>query len=308
MLKTRQVILAKAESTYNTDPTPVVGTDAVLVENLAFSYDGARMAERAAVRASLGKLKPIFAGTLGQLTFDVELKGSGTAGTAPELGPLLKGCGFSETIVATTSVTYKHASSGHSSLTFYYYIDGLRYIMTGARGSVSLSLQTGATGKLSFTFTGHVATPTDTALGVATYNATVPPPVIAGAFSLDSYSAVIAKLECDWGIEIAKPDNLSATDGYGEIRITGRNVTGSVDPAATLVAAYAWVTKWKSSASYALATGTIGATAGNRYAVSMPAVTYTELGEGDREGILTTDLKFVAAESTGDDECSLAFT
>lgn len=308
MLKTRAVLLAKVESTYNIDSVPVAGTDAMLVENLSFAYEGARMAERMPVRASLGKVKPIFAGTLGQLTFDVEIKGSGAAGTAPELGPLLKGCGFSETIVASTSVTYKHASSGHSSLTFYFYEDGLRYIMTGTRGAVTLGLATGATGKLSFTFTGHIANPTDTALATATYNATVPAPVIAGAFSMDSYSAIISKLDCDWGIEVGKPDNLSASDGYGQIQITGRNVTGSVDPEATLVAAYDWVTKWKSSASYALTTGTIGATAGNRYAVTMPAVAYQEVSAGDREGILTREIKFAAVESIGDDEVSLAFT
>jgi len=308
MLKSRAVLLAKVETTYNTDAVPVEGTNAVLVENLSFSYDGARMAERMPVRSSLGKLKPVYAGTLAQLTFDVELKGSGAAGTAPELGVLLKGCGFGETVVASTSVTYKAASSNHSSLTFYYFEDGLKYIITGARGAVTMSLQTGATGKLSFTFTGHVAVPTDVALASATYNSTVPVPVIGASFSMDSYAAVISKLDCDWGLEVAKPDNLSATDGYGEIRITGRNVTGSVDPEATLVATYDWITKWRSSASYALATGTIGATAGNRYAVNMPAVVYTEIAAGDREGILTREVKFAAVESTGDDEVSLAFT
>lgn len=308
MLKTRAVLLAKVESTYNTDATPVAGTDAVLVEGLGFSWEGARMAERNPVRASLGKVKPVFAGTLGQIKFDVEIKGSGAAGTAPELGPLLKGCGFSETIVALTSVTYKHASGGGSSLTIYFYEDGLLYKMTGARGQPSASLKTGEIGKLSFTFVGHVTGPIDTALPTATYNSAVPPPVIAAAFSMDSYSAVVSKVDFDWGLAIAKPDNISATDGYGEIRITGRNVTGSVDPEATLVAAYDWITKWKSSASYALATGVIGATAGNKYAVNMPAVVYTEVGDGDRDGILTREIKFQAVESTGDDEISLAFT
>jgi hypothetical protein len=145
-------------------------------------------------------------------------------------------------------------------------------------------------------------------LPTATYNSTVPAPVIAGAFSLDSYAAVVSKVDVDWGIEIAKPDNLSANDGYGEIRITGRNVTGSVDPEATLAATYDWITKWKSSAAYALATGPIGSTAGNIYAVSLPAVSYSEVSSGDREGILTRELKFTAAESSGDDEVSLVFT
>ena len=308
MLKTRAVLLAKEEVTYNTDPVPTAGANAVLVENLAISFDGARMAERAPVRPSLGKLKNLFAGTLVQLSFDVEIKGSGAAGTAPELGVLLKGCGFGETVVASTSVAYAPASSAHKSLTFYVYEDGLRYNVTGARGSVTASLQTAQVGKLSFTFTGHLAGPTDVALATPTYNSAVPPVVINAPFSIDSYSAVISKIDFDMGLEVAKPDNIAATDGYGEIRITGRAVTGTIDPEAVLVAAYDWVTKWKSSASYALTSGLIGATAGNRYTLTMPAVVYSEIGTGDREGILTREVGFQATESAGDDEVSILFS
>ena len=46
------VILAKIESTYNTDPTPAVGTNAILVNGTPnFSAEGLRMNERAAIRA-----------------------------------------------------------------------------------------------------------------------------------------------------------------------------------------------------------------------------------------------------------------
>ena len=307
MLKTRSVLLAKAESTYNTDAVPVVGTNAILVENLAISYE-ARRAERSPVRPSLAKLKSLYAGALVSLSFDVEIKGSGAAGTAPELGVLLLGCGCAETIVPATSVTYKPASSSHSSLTFYVFEDGLRYIITGARGAPTGSLQTAQVGKLSFTFVGHFSGPTDVAVPTPTYNSAVPPVVINAPFTIDSYAAVISKIDFDLGNEVAKPDNIAATDGYGQITITGRAVTGSIDPEATLVATYDWVTKWKSSAGYALTSGLIGSVAGNRYTLTMPAVVYTELGAGDREGILTREIGFSATESTGDDEFSLVFT
>jgi hypothetical protein len=266
------------------------------------------MAERPAVRASLAPHKSLFAGSLLSVTFDAEIKGSGAAGTAPEIGVLLRACGFAETVVAVTSVTYKPASSGHESITLYLYEDGMRYIVTGCRGTVTGSLATGAVGKLSFTFTGHFTGPADVALATPTYNATVPPVLINVPFAIDSYSAVISKLDFDLGLTLAKPDNIAATDGYGQLQITGRATSGTIDPEATLAATYAWVTKWKSSASYALTTGTVGSTAGNRYTVSMPAVVYSELGNGDRDGILTREIKFMAVESSGDDEISIAFT
>lgn len=310
MLKTRSVILAKVESTYNTDPTPAAATDAVLVENIAISPEGVRMIERKVAKPTFGSIKSVYAGMLVSVKFDCEMKGSGTAGTAPEIAPLLKACALKETVVAATSVTYKPSSvdTDHKSITLYFYEDGLRYKITGARGKVTFSLQTGAAGKASFTFTGHLVGPSDVAIVSPTYNAQVPPPVINAPFAIDSYSAVIAKLDFDLGIELATPDNIAATDGYGEVRITDMNCSGSFDPEATLVATYDWITKWKSSGTYALTTGAVGATGGNKYTVSMPAVLYSEIGTADRSGILTRDVKFMAVESSTDDAVSIAFT
>ena len=84
-------ILVKIETTPGTDAVPTAADDALLVENIGWSFAGARMLERGAVKSTLGKLQPIFAGTLMEITFDVELKGSGTAGVAPEVGPATAG-------------------------------------------------------------------------------------------------------------------------------------------------------------------------------------------------------------------------
>ena len=111
MLNHRSVLLAKVEATYNVDPTPTGAANAILVEKLSWGFANARMAQRAPVRTSQGKLKDLYAGALISIKFDVEIKGSGSAGIAPEFGPLLKACQMSETVVAVTSVTYKPASS-----------------------------------------------------------------------------------------------------------------------------------------------------------------------------------------------------
>lgn len=308
MLKNREVILAKAETTYNTDPTPVAGTNAILVENLGWSFVGSRMVDRPAIRASLGQLKPLYAGSLMQFSFDVEIKGSGAAGTAPELGVLLQGCGMSETVVVSTSVTYKPASTSLKSLTLYFHQDGLLYKLTGARGRLKSMLKVGEVGKFSFEFVGHFSGPTDVALPTATYNATVPVPVLSSAFTIDSYSAIITGLEFDLGNNVITPGDISAADGYGQIQIVERKLVGSFDAETVLVAAHNFISKWTGGNAMALATGVIGSVAGNKYAVSMPAVTYTEVGKGDKDRVSTFDLAFQGAESATDDEISLVWT
>lgn len=307
MLKNREVLLAKIESTYNTDSTPAA-SDAVLVENLSWSNAGLRMNERPAVRANIGKLKKIYGGRLISITFDVEIKGSGSAGTAPEFGPLLRACGLGETVVPATSVTYAPASSSHGSCTLYLYRDGKRIIATGCRGNASFNLETGAQGKISFSMTGHVSAETDTSMVTPSYDSTVPVPVLSAGFSWDSYAAVIAKLAFDLGNTIATPPNINAADGYAAVQITGRDVTGSFDPEDTLVATQNWVGDLVAGTSGVLTTGVIGSTAGNRYQISMPAVYIMEAAPGERDGVTTYDIAFGAAESSGDDEVSLAFT
>lgn len=307
MLKNREVILAKIESTYNTDSVPI-GSDAVLVSNLTWANEGLRMNDRAAVRANLGKLKQIYGGRLLKVSFDVEIKGSGTAGTAPEFGPLLRACGIGETVAPATSVTYAPASSNHGSCTIYLYRDGKRIILTGCRGNVSGNLDTGAQGKLSFSLTGHVAAETDTAMVTPSYDSTVPVPVLSAGFSVGGYSAVISKLAFDLGNTIATPPSINATDGYAAVQITARDVTGSFDPEDALVATKDWLADLIAGTSRALTTGVIGSTAGNRYQLSMPAIALRDVSPGDRDGVTTYDVTFGAAESSGDDEFSLVFT
>jgi len=122
MLVNREVILAKIEGTYGVDSVPVEGTDAMLVENVSWSNEGLRMNERPAVRANIGMLQQVFGGKLFTVTFDVEMKGAGGAiDVPPEFGPLLRACGIGETITPATDVTYTPVSTGHESVTIYYF-------------------------------------------------------------------------------------------------------------------------------------------------------------------------------------------
>ena len=313
MLTSRAVVLAKIETTYNVDPTPVAGTDAVLVQNVSWSHEGARMNERPATRPGLGKLQHVFGGTLKAVEFECELKGAGAAYSAsvrPEVDVLLRACGFGTTVVTTPgseSVTYKPVSTGHESITIYYFEDGKRAVITGCRGNVEFSMETGGIGKAKFRFVGHEATPTDVALPTPTFDSTVPPAIKGGAFTIGGYSAIISALNFNPNNALAMPPNFSAADGYAEIRITGRDVSGSFDPEDVLVATKNFINEWKNGTTGALATGTIAGAQYNRYSVSMPVVYYREVAPGDRDGIRTLDLTFGAAESTGDDEVSLLF-
>lgn len=316
MLVNRDLILVKEESSYNSDPTPTGANDSILVENLAWSFEGARMIERPAIRGgSTGQLKQVWGDTMMQVTFSCEIKGAGSAYSSsvlPEIAPLLRSCGLAETIDTTPSsenVTYKPSSdwSTHDSCTIYMYQDGLLYKVTGCRGNVEFVIEAGQTAKANFTFKGHCSTPTDTALATPTFDSLSPPVAKGASFTIDSYAAKISNLSFGLNWEMSSQSDLTASDGYGEVYLTKRDVSGSFDPEAVTVATEAFEANWRSGAAMALASGDIGSTQYNQFNVAMPAVSYRELSPGDREGLRTFDISFGAAESTGDDEFTLTF-
>lgn len=148
------VILAKAEVTYGTDPTPAGATDSLLCSRPEIRPLVAQNVPRDLNLGFLGAAEHLPGSCYAEVTFDVELAGSGTAGTAPPFAPLLLACGLAETVTAVTRVDYTPVSSSFGSVTFYWYRDGLRQKLQGARGNVTFKMTAGGIPVMSFTFKG----------------------------------------------------------------------------------------------------------------------------------------------------------
>ena len=310
MLTSREVVLVKKETTYNTDAVPTAAANALLIGNPSWSHEGLRMNDRNTVKNTNAVDQAVYGGTLKTISIDIELKGSGAAGTAPEFGVLFEACSYVETVSAGVSVTYDPTSTtaDQESVTVYYYQDGLRHILTGCRGTFSVNLETGAIPMATFTLTGHSGDPTDTAMVVPTLDSTVPVAVKGNAFTIDGYGADISALTFDAGVEVSTPASMKEADGFGEVFVGKRDLQGSFDPLMELVATEDFYGNFTSGLQMPLATGTIGSTAGNRFAITMPAVYYRDVANGDRDGIRTYEMPFGAVEDSGDDEVSIVFT
>ena len=206
-MKTRKrYILAKVESTYGTDPTPTASLNAILTTGLQRTIYAGDTVERNLDRATLGADEQLNVGPFAQVTFGVELAGSGTAGTAPAWGPLLRACGFDEVITVSTSVEYSPVSDAYDSVTIYYDQDGERQILKGARGTVQFMMNPGQIPMMQFTFTGLYAKPAAiTPVTPVVTSFQTPLPVNktnTPTCTLDTYDAVLRALEVDWGGEV----------------------------------------------------------------------------------------------------------
>lgn len=315
MLVNREVLLIKTESTYGTDATPSNTADALRVEDLAWSHVDSRMVERPSVQVGFNTLKKIYGGTLMQVTFTAEIKGKGAAystSSLPEIDAALGACSTARTIVTTSgleTVTYTPLStpSAQESVTIWYYQDGMLYKLTGCVGDASFNFAAGEYGKVTFTFTGHTSTPSDATIVTPTLDAVSPPIVLSSSFTIASYAAVVNAMEFGFNNVLAKRPSINATDGYGTISVVDREVMGSLDPEAVVVATHDWDAKWRAGTAMALNLGDIGSTQYNKYKLSMPAVYYTEVSPGDRDSIRTFESNFGCLISSGDDEWSLLF-
>lgn len=311
-LTRKKFLIAKIESTYGTDPSPVGGSDAVQVSSLEITPIESDNVQAAAFQGFLGNStrSTLVANKRVSVTFDIELAGSGTAGTAPAFGPLLKSCGLSETISPSTSVTYAPVSSSFDSATIYCFYDGTRHKITGARGSVSFNMAAGQFGVMSFNFIGIYNAPDSTAL--------------SGSFTVANQAAALevndtnvttatfhgvtsVRLE---SFDLALNNELlyKETASNKEVIITNRAAGGTAVIEAPAIGTTDFFAK-----AVATATGSssfvLGATAGNIVTLNAAQTDITGCSYADTNGVIALSMPYLALPTTaGNNEMSLVFT
>jgi len=311
-LTRKRFLIAKIESTYGTDSSPVGGSNAIQVTNLEVTPIESDNVQAAAFQGFIGNSTraTLVANKRVSVTFDVELAGSGTAGTAPAFGPLLKSCGLSETTVADTSVTYAGVSSSFDSATIYCFYDGTRHKITGARGSVSFNFTAGQFAVASFNFIGIYNAPDSTAL--------------SGTFTVANQAAALEVNDTNMttatffgetsqrieSFDLALNNELiyKETASNKEVLITNRAPGGTavIEAPAIGTTDYFADAVGVATASTSLV---LGATGGNIVTLTAAQTDVTGVSYGDTNGVISLSMPYLALPSTsGNDELSLAFT
>tara|TARA_B100000927_G_scaffold223360_1_gene183183 strand:- start:256 stop:1185 length:930 start_codon:yes stop_codon:yes gene_type:complete len=307
LLTRKRVILIEAESNYGSDPG-IVAADAVLVRDLSITPQSSDVVSRDVVRPFLGAFQQLLANTNVEVTFSVELAGSGTAGTAPRYGDALKACGFSETVSSGTSVTYAPVSTSFSSVTIHYNTDGVRHKVVGARGSFVINGSVGEIPTIDFTFQGIYIPPTDTALPTVTYGDQATPLIFkqgnTSSFQLLSHSGALSSISLDVGNELVYRELVGGTQ---ETLLVNRNITGSVSIEAVPLA-----TKDFFAAAISETTGNLtflhGTTAGNKVQVSSTKADIGDVAYAEEDGIQMLEIPYTLVPTSANDELTITYT
>jgi len=234
----KTAILVKTEVTYGVDSVPTGAGNAMLVSNASFNL-AYNNVERNFIRPFFGGSGQLAGTRFVEISFEIELANSGTAGTAPAWGPVLRACGMAESVLSTPArVEYTPVSASFSSVSIYYHLDGVRRVGLGCMGNVEIMLNEGAAPMLRFSMVGLDGGRTATADPTVTLTAFRAPQVVSDVNTGDinlgcTYAAGVLTGGTTYpsrGLSINLQNTVSrkALLGGQAVQISDRNVQGSM--------------------------------------------------------------------------------
>lgn len=307
MLTRSKYLLAKMESTYATDPTPAAA-NAIITNALSRTIYGGPRIERETDRAALGARAQVNASPMVGISFNAEIMGSGTLGTPPNIGAVLRACGFDETISASTSVAYAPVSSGYESIACYYDRGAERQIALGVRGTGGLTMNAGSFPLFNFELTGLYAKPANVTMVTPAPTPNIEPVPVNNTNTPDctigSYDVIMTALTIDFGNTVPHQDFVN----NDTVDITDRVMTGQITFLAPHIGTKDIFALVQSHAGATTDTFQLihGATP-NIFQLDAPAIQLTDIQEVDINGTQGYQCPFRLLPSSGDDELTMTW-
>lgn len=296
-------MLHKIETTYGTDATPVAA-NAIIGTNVSFTPIEGQEVSRDLLLPYMGNQGVVLAGIYARLEFDIEIAGSGVAGTPPKWGSVARVTGMSETIVATTSVTYQIVEDAVESGSLYFIHDKVQHVLLGGQASLAPSFTPSAIPRFRVSYLGLLGQITDLgAMPAVTQAGWATPKHVSKAntqMSLHGWSSVAESIALDLG-NVLTPRFLI---GDEKILISDRSCTGSAVVEARALSEINWFDRAINRTRGAL-TVTHGIVAGNIVEITAPAVEIGKPSQGQTNGIINYSLPLTLVPLNGLDEMKI---
>lgn len=303
-----KTLLAKIETVYGTDAAPTGAANAILAMNVEISPMEGQDVTRDLERPTLGADPMIPVGVHSVLSFDVELVGSGTLGTAPAWGPLMRMCGIAQTVTAGVKVEYAPITGNEESGSIYFMIGATRHVLLGSRGTFALTTNANGIPMMRYTLTGLFTIPSEQAAITPDFTAWQQPQVATKintpTFTIAGTSFILREFSMDLANDV-QPRMLIGSE---TIEIVDRAETVRCRVEAVPVSTYNPFTIAQNQTLQAiqLIHGTVAA---KRVKLDIPSAQQKRLsGYENSQEILEWPLEFTPLPVTGNDQWKITLS
>ncbi|CAN7202731.1 phage tail tube protein [Acidovorax sp. LjRoot118] len=298
----KMLLLAAIQLSAGVDAAPVAATNAILCRALMPEPISGEQVERNLIRPYKGNSGKLFVGEHRKLTCEVELAGSGTPGDVPAWGPLLRACGFAETITVGTDVVYEPVSGGEPLLTLYSYLDGTKFVMVDCKGTVSFELNAKGIPIMKFEFIGTYTVATEGAMPTGVdYSMFVQPKTVGKTntptFTFHGLAACTSAFTITWGNTLEWRELINCASTHSADRKPTGNITMELPTVTTKN--WAEVVRLNTVGAASLVHGTL---AGNIVELDLPQIQCGIFTLQDDQSVAMMSMPFDLMPLDGDDE------
>ena len=304
LLKKVSVLAAKIETTIGTAITLSASDGTFNVYNAQITPN-VQMTDREG-QGAFSKLTSVPGQQTGTCTFSTDLI-MGTTESAWS-STFLPACGLGK-----TSTTYSCKSEAPGStvktLTIALYVNGVIRRLRGAVGNFVINCLAGQKISVDFTFQGVYDDFESGAIIAPTYATNAPLRWASSTTTIGGTAVAASSLTFDLGNVISPLENQSIEQGVKSFIITDRRPTLTIDPEADTSNTIARWADWTTPTTRAIAWDSGLSQAGGKWAFSIPAGQILNQQPGDRGGIETEQLQFLATKSAAlNDEFTMTYT
>jgi len=240
--------------------------------------------------------------TTTDFTAEVVARTGGALGVAPSYGELLKACGLSETINASTDVTYAPAAS-FAQGTAKVYLDGSYRDVTGIVGDITFGGKVGELAKFSFAMKGFT-TLGETAGANPAVTVDANENLIVENASVITVGGAAIPLT---GFEFKSGNEINEINAVGQNEFYISDIKPTIN--VTAVKTKGVADHWADLNSNTIKTVviTLGTAAGNKITLTAPYCNPTNVSESDDNGKIIYDETFECQSSAGYDNFSIVY-
>lgn len=297
-----KTLLVKLEDEYAVDSAPTGAANAILAMNVRLAPMEGQDTPRNLEKPYSGANPSIPTGLYSTLSFDFELAASGTVGTAPPWGPLLRLCAIAEVIEAGVAVEYSPITEEPESGSIHFMVGQTRHVLLGARGTGSISVNAQGIPMVSVTMTGLFTLPTTQLRVTPDFTAFQKPQVASKAntptFTIGGLDFVMRSFEMDLGNDVQT--RLLVNQEAVRIVDKAESVRARVEAVELAVYNPFAIAQDQTSQEIQLIHGT---QAGRRVQIDIPAAQQLRpSGYENEQNVVEWPLGFTPLPQTGDDQ------